>query len=273
MERRQRFAMITSFRNPLVKRIRRLRLRRYREQEGAFFVEGLRGVLSAVESGAQIEAVVYAAPLLTSDAAWRMLADRRSQGENCVELSPEVFGAISERDNPVGLGAIVRLPETDLAALAVGDDDFCIGLVDVSDPGNLGAIVRTADAAGAAAVILAGETVDPYHPTAVKASMGSLFAVPIVRLRSADELLGWARSRGLSVVATSSHAELSYWQASYHLPALVLFGSEGQGLDAALVREAGQPVVIPMLGSATSLNLAVAAALVMYELRRRVPLT
>jgi TrmH family RNA methyltransferase len=258
--------MLTSFSNPLIKRIKRLQRKKHRQQEGVFYAEGLRVVLAAVAAGAPIETIVYSSELLTSRRAWRMLTEQQAAGTACVEIAAKLFQSISSRDNPVGLGAIIAEQWTPLEELAARPDDIFVALVNVSDPGNLGTVLRTADAAGAGGVILAGQSVDPYHPTAVKASMGSLFHVPMALASDVEMLLSWASSRGISSLATSAGAKRSYKEAEYRFPLLLLLGSEGEGLPAAAIDAADQAVAIPMGGSASSLNLAVAAGILLYEL-------
>jgi TrmH family RNA methyltransferase len=143
-----------------------------------------------------------------------------------------------------------------------------VALHRVGNPGNLGTVLRTADAAGAAGVILLGDTADPFAPAAVKASMGSLFAVPVAVAPDGASFLAWAEQRSVSVFATSGYAERAHWSVSYRPPLALLLGSEGEGLPPDLIAEADEIVRIPMVGTAESLNLAVAAALVLYEARR-----
>lgn len=260
--------LITSFRNPLVKRIKRLRQRKYRQAEGAFFVEGIRVVLAALEQGAAVECLVYAPALLTSPSGQEAVHNYADQGLPCHALDAAVFVAISERENPAGLGAIVRQPLLALDELGVTPAGVYTALVEVSDPGNLGTILRTIDAAGGDGLILVGDCVDPFHPTAVKASMGALFTVPVASTPDTAALLTWARAQGLHTVATSAKAVGDYRQTPYYYPALLLLGSEGAGLDAATLAAADCAVSIPMRGTASSLNLAVAAGLLLYELTR-----
>ena len=264
--------MITSFRNPLVKRIKKLKQKKYRQREGAFFVEGVRVVLSALERGAPVETIVVAPELLTSQVAWEAVAAQQAQGAEVREVSGEVFESFAERDNPVGLGAIVGVRLRDLDALPAGPGDIFAALFDVGDPGNLGTVVRTLDGVGAAGLILVGQTTDPFHPTAVKASMGALFNVPVAEAETIEPVWHWAEDRGLHTVATSAHAQEPYWDAVYELPALLLLGSEGEGLPAEVLAEAEQAVTIPMYGASSSLNLAVAAGLLLYEVRRQIEL-
>lgn len=261
--------MITSFSNPLIKLIKRLRQRKYRQEEGVFFIEGLRVVLTAVEQHAVIETLVYALPLLTSEAGRQAIERLQRQGVDCVEVAPAVFESISERDNPTGLGAIVKMAWHELADLMVGERAIYVAVEDTADPGNLGTILRTMDAAGAAGLIVVGQSTDPFHPTAVKASMGTLFTVPLSRAADMESLLTWAQENGLQTVATSAKAKQVYWQAAYRFPVLLLMGSEREGLGKGVLEAADLAVTIPMHGSASSLNVAVATSLLLYELRRK----
>ncbi|MGH2538860.1 MAG: TrmH family RNA methyltransferase [Candidatus Promineifilaceae bacterium] len=259
--------MITSSSNPLVKRLKRLKHKKHRQAEAAYFAEGLRVVLAALEAGAPIERLVYSPELLHSRPAWQALERAQAAGVPAVELSAELFAAVSGRDGPAGLGAILRQAWVELDELPLAPDGLFAALFDVADPGNLGAILRSLDAVAGAGLVLVGATADPFHPTAVKASMGALFRLPLARVASAEALLGWAQPAGLQTVATSAHAETDYRQAAYRMPAVLLFGSEGEGLAPEVLTSAHLAVAIPMLGAATSLNLAVAAGLMFYQLR------
>jgi len=257
--------MITSFGNPLIKRIKRLRQKKYRLQEKAFFVDGVRVAIAAIEHQAAIETIVFSSQLLTSDKAWQMIADQQDAGTHCVDLSGEVYQSISLRENAVGFGAIVSFAGTGIDDIKVEQESIFIALVEVSEPGNLGSIMRIIDAAGASSLILVGPSVDPYHPTAVKASMGALFTIPFCQVADIDSLMSWSERQSIHVVATSAHSKRSYRQCEYQYPALILLGSEGEGLPDELIRNAELAVSIPMRGSSSSLNLAVATGILLYE--------
>ena len=261
--------MITSFSNPLIKRIKRIRQKKYRERENAYFIEGLRVVMSAVETGAPVEVLVYSPELLGSAIAWQMITEQQSAGIRCVELSAAVFGSISDRDNPVGLGAIVSCRWTALDELIVHPANVFVALVQVAEPGNLGAVLRSMDATGAAALILVGPGVDPFHPTAVKASMGALYSVPIARVDDVNRLMDFSLAHGLQATATTAKGERLLWKVQYRRPALLIMGSERHGLSSQVLAMADQVVSIPMAGSASSLNLAVATGVMLYELARQ----
>lgn len=259
---------ISSTANPLVKRVRLLGERKGRRREGAFFVEGIQPVWQAVEAGAAVETLIVAPDLLTSAAARGLVAEQEARGTRVALVTPAIFATLSSREGPSGLAAIVRARTARLEELAVAPDAAFVALHGVGNPGNLGTIIRTVDAAGGAGVILLGETVDPFHPTAVKASMGALFAVPVTHVPDPDPFFAWAAARGVSIVTTSARAEREHWATRYPRPLAILLGSEGEGLPPELLARGDLRVRIPMAGTARSLNLAVAAGILLYEVLR-----
>jgi RNA methyltransferase, TrmH family len=262
--------MITSAANPLVKRIRLLTSqgRKHRREQNAFVVEGLQPVWRAVTSGWPIEVLVADADLRSDSAAAAMLAEQEAKGIRVARLSPDLFLRLTSRDGSPGLIAIVRSRTTKLTGLSITEGSVFVALHHAGNPGNLGTIIRTADATGTQAVILIGDSTDPYAPQAVKASMGSLFAVEVVQVSDQEEFLTWAKTSGITVIATSGTARTDHWHAAYHPPLALLFGSEGDGLPKDLLDRADQQIRIPMTGTAESLNLAAAAAVMLYEVRR-----
>ena len=253
----------------MVKRARSLRLRKNRDKHGAYLVEGIRAVREACANEAPIEVLLVAPELLRSDPAWELVHRQAGRGLPCKQLSSGAFKALSERDQPTGLAAIVRSSLGQLNDLTSSHDAIFVALEGASGPGNLGTIVRTADSVGAAGVILVGATADPYDPAALRASMGSVFAVPLARAAGLEETLAWAGDRGLQLVTTSAHAEAEHWAQPYRLPLLLVLGSEARGLSARALGRGDLAVRIPMRGGASSLNLAVAAGILLYEIRRR----
>jgi len=265
--------LITSGANPVVKRVRLLADRKHRRREGAFVVEGTQPVWQAVEAGADIEILLVAPGLLGRSAAARritaMIADQQERGVRVARLSDEVFTRLSGREGPSGLAAIVRGRLAGLAGLAAGPDAVFVALHGIGNPGNLGTIIRTANAAGAAGMVLVGQTTDPYDPAAVRASMGALFTLPVAHAAGPAEFFGWTAAAGVTVVTTSARAGQSFWDASYPRPLALLLGAEGAGLPAAVLARGDRQVQIPMSGTAESLNLAVAAGLLLYEVKRQ----
>ena len=180
---------IESAANPLIKRIRALEHRKAREEQGAFVVEGIQQVWQAVEGGAAIETLIVAPDLLTSAPARTMIEQQRAAGTPIAEVSAALYERVAAREHPSGLAAIVRITRRDLNALAVTPASLFVGLHEIGNPGNLGTILRTVDAVGGHGVVLIGETTDPYHPNAVRASVGTLFRIPVVHARRIEDVL------------------------------------------------------------------------------------
>lgn len=252
-----------------LERVRALRDRDTRERERVCYVEGIRQVLSAQEGGHRLEAVLVDPSRLKSAVAWEAVAEARADGAEYVALTTREFERISSRDNPVGIAAIVRWGVGTLEALTPEPDGLYLVADDVRDPGNLGTLMRTLDAVGGQAVVVLAGT-DPSHPTALRASLGTTFRVPVYRADSHEALFDWVARSGVMTIATSAKAEHELWELSVQLPAAVVVGNEGDGLAAETVDRCDLRVAIPMLGTATSLNVSVAAGIVLYEVRRRV---
>lgn len=257
--------VISSAANPLIKRVRLLGDRKHRRREGAFVVQGVQPVWQAVEAGADIEALIIAPDLVSRPATAAMVAQQEDRGTRVVQISSALFGRIADRDGPSGLAAIVRARTAGLGDLQVLPRSVFVALHETGNPGNLGTIIRTAGAAGAAGVVLIGQTTDPFDPAAVKASMGALFSVPVAHTPAAEEFFSWAAYRGIAVAAASGRAAASFWDCQPQAPLAILLGSEGAGLPDSMLARSDLQVRIPMVGTADSLNLAVAAGILMYE--------
>jgi RNA methyltransferase, TrmH family len=257
--------MITSTGNERVRAIRGLRRRKDRDERGLAYVEGIRAVLGAIEAGADIALLVVAPDQLTSDRALQALATAEATGIERLDVSQKVFESISDRDGPQGLGAVIRQRWRSLRSVELEDGDRWIALTAVQDPGNLGTVLRTADATGAIGVILLEAGADPWDRTAMRASTGAVFTRQLVRSDWAS-FAEWAREAGATVVGATDDAETSYRDADYGMRTVLLMGSEREGLNADQKAFCDQLVAIPMRGSVDSLNLGVAASLVLYEL-------
>jgi RNA methyltransferase, TrmH family len=257
---------ITSPSNPLLKRARKLRQRKHRDSEGVFLVEGIAPAWQALEH-ADVEVVLFSPELLTSERALDLVR-RAEDRAPVVEVAADAFVTLSEREHPVGLAVIARASTIRLRDLTIEPDSVFVALHEVGNPGNLGTIVRSVDAAGAAGVIAIGEGTDFWHPNALKSSMGTMFTIPLVTVAGVRDAITWARDNGLTVITTTAHTEIEHWSTTYSMPALVLFGSEGHGLSQDLLDEGDVAVRIPMRGAATSLNLAVSVGVLLYEITR-----
>lgn len=259
---------VTSLANPIIKDIKALSNKKDREAAGIFMAEGLKLVIDALELGWEIRTLIYAKAAkgkpLVEQAATRTVAN----GGLVLEVSEKVLSSVTRRDNPQMVVGIFEQRWKRLEDLAPGRDETLVALDRVRDPGNLGTIIRTADAAGASAVILVGDCTDPFSLETVRATMGSVFALPLVKC-SVDEFLGWHKRSGVNVVATHLAGAVDYRTADYKSkPVVILMGNEQSGLPDNLAKAANRTVRIPQQGLADSLNLAVATAVMLFEARR-----
>ena len=261
--------VITSAANPLVKRIRALSGdRRTRRREAAYVIEGVAPVWRALEAEVDLDVIVVAPDLIAGTTAERLLAEAIAAGVDVATVSTELFRRLSGKDGPAGVLAIARGTVGGLADLALPPDAVVVALHEVATPGNLGTVVRAAEAAGVAAVVTVGTSTDFLAPGAVKASMGSLFDVQTAHAASLAEFFAWCSAGGLPVVTTSARAGAELWDADWTPPLALLLGSEGEGLSPEALARGDRQVRIPMAGRATSLNLAVAAGILIFQARR-----
>jgi TrmH family RNA methyltransferase len=260
---------LTSLSDPKIKQIRALRQRKAREESGLFLVEGIRPVGEAVEAGASLAYLCYAPDQLTSDYAHQLIQAQQANGLPVYAVAEGVFEALADKENPQGIIAVARRPSLTLENLTADSSPWVVALVSPQDPGNIGAILRTVDAVGASALLLLDQSADPYHPRAVRASMGTLFWHPMVMATFA-QFVSWAKAHGYHIYGTSAHGSTPYQQvARYERPAALLLGSEREGLSAEQAACCQQLIRLPMRGRATSLNLAVAAGVMLYAMLER----
>jgi RNA methyltransferase, TrmH family len=259
---------VTSLANPIIKDIKALSQKKGREETGTFMAEGLKLVIDALELGWAITTLVYAKNAKDKPLVTKMAARTVAAGGLVLEVSEKVLSAITRRDNPQMVVGVFKTKWRTLSDIRPAATETYIALDRVRDPGNLGTIIRTADAAGASGVILVGECTDPFSLETVRATMGSVFALPVTRA-TPEEFLAWKKGAGVSVVATHLAGAVDYRTADYKKkPVVVLMGNEQQGLPDMLAKEADQLARIPQAGLADSLNLAVATAVMLFEARR-----
>jgi RNA methyltransferase, TrmH family len=252
---------VTSLTNPTVKAVRALHMRKAREETGLFLAEGLKIAVEAVELGFRPRILMHGREAATHPQLQRVAA----QSAEVIEVSREVLEKVSRKENPQAVVAVFEQRWTPLDAIRPEAAPCFVALQAVRDPGNLGTVIRTADAAGCGGVILVGDCTDPWSVEAVRATMGSVFAVPVSRA-SIPELLAWRAGWPGSVVGTLLTAEVDYRQADYRRPTLLLMGNESQGLPPELAAACDVNVKIPMRGRADSLNLSVATGVMIYAL-------
>ncbi|UBV43864.1 RNA methyltransferase [Deinococcus taeanensis] len=255
--------VITSLQNAHVKRLVRLRSRRDREQEGVIVIEGAREIARAVSSGVSLSAV-YSAPDLHSAEAAGLAPTLQAPG---ALLSRAAFGKVSGRENPDGLIALAPTPRVTLPE--PGPQAVTVLLHGLEKPGNVGAILRSADAAGADSVIVLGRGADPYGPNVIRASQGSVFTLPVAVMTEHDAQ-AWLAARQFTTFACTPDAPRAYWDAPLTGRVALLLGTEHEGLPAQW-RQTDHSVSIPMNASrgADSLNVATAAALMLFECARQ----
>ena len=252
---------ITSPQNPRVKHLVRLRDdKRQRQREGLMLVEGYDEITLALAAG-HIPNTLLTAPQLTRREISRVSTE-------IVTVSPEVFGKISYRENPDGWLGIFPVPRLSLEDLKLGDPPLVVVAESVEKPGNLGAILRTADAAGVDAVLVCDPRVDAYNPNVVRASRGTIFTVPVVETKSTQALV-WLQRRGLQILAATPSAEAEFTRQDLRRPLAIAVGTEDEGLSELWMKQADMRVRIPMFGKVNSLNVSIATALIVYEAVRQ----
>ena len=254
--------LITSLSNPLVKQARALRQKKTRLESGLFLVEGIHHVGEAVQAGWEVDSVLFAPELLTSSFGRDLVSHLDSKVQ---PVSPQVMESLADKDNPQGILALVRQRKTqttDLKAMRSG-----VALVAPQDPGNVGTILRTLDAVGGDVLFLLDGGVELYHPTVVRSSMGTLFWKPVIQT-SFDEFINWARNsrpEGVQLIGTSAHADVDYQTLVPRMPWALVMGSEQKGLSQEETKECDVTVSLPMKGRVSSLNLAVATGVLLYQ--------
>ncbi len=257
--------MITSTANEQIKAIRKLKDRKYRNETGTFYIEGIRIVLEALTVPERVQTILYAPELVDSQVADEAVQKAYKQGVRIVDVSSSVFESFSLKDGPMGLAAVVKQSWQSLLKVLPNDMGIWIGLDSVADPGNLGTIMRTADAVGAQGIFLVDHCTDPYDPSAIRASMGAVFDLQFVKLTS-SEFIDWKQLNHVYAVGTSDASKTDYESVDYPENMALMMGSERQGLQQQLMDCCDQMVSLPMVGKSDSLNLAVATGVMLYEI-------
>jgi TrmH family RNA methyltransferase len=255
--------LITSLTNDTVKAVRALHMRKEREATGLFLAEGLKFIGEALDQGRAPRQLLVGLEAREHPLLDRAKAETLNAGGEVLTVTHPILEKISRRENPQTVLGVFEQAYTSLSAIRPETAPCWVALEQVRDPGNLGTIIRTADAAGCGGVILIGDCVDPFSVEAVRATMGSVFAVAIARATPA-EFLAWRGSWPGSVIGTRLDATVGYRDAAYARPSLILMGNEQAGLTDALAAACDVNVKIPMRGRADSLNLAIATGVMVY---------
>ncbi|MGS1094148.1 TrmH family RNA methyltransferase [Aquamicrobium terrae] len=259
---------VTSLSNPLVKDIKALALKKFRDQNNAFMAEGLKLVIDALDLGWEIRTLIFAKAGRGNPAVEKVAARTVAAGGDVLEVSEKVLSSITRRDNPQMVVGVFTQRLVPLKDIRPAKGDVWVALDRVRDPGNLGTVIRTVDAVGAKGVILVGDTTDPFSLETVRATMGSIFAVPVAKA-GAEAFLAWRKGFPGLVAGTHLKGAVDYRSVDFSgKPVLLLMGNEQQGLPDDLAASCDRLLRIPQAGRADSLNLAVATGVMLFEIRR-----
>ncbi|MER8748991.1 RNA methyltransferase [Mesorhizobium sp. M1050] len=259
---------VTSLANPLVKDIKALAQKKFRDQQNAFMAEGLKLVIDALDLGWQIRTLVFAKAGRGNAAVEKVAARTVAAGGMVLEVSEKVLVAITRRDNPQMVVGVFSQKFLALQDVRADNGDVWVALDRVRDPGNLGTVIRTIDAVGAKGVILVGDTTDPFSVETVRATMGSIFAVPVAKATT-EAFLAWRGGFSGLVAGTHLKGAVDYRSVDFSRgPVLLMMGNEQQGLPESLAASCDRLLRIPQAGRADSLNLAVATGVMLFEIRR-----
>jgi RNA methyltransferase, TrmH family len=252
--------LIISLSNPLVKQARALRQKKARQASGLFLVEGIHHVGEAFAANWEVDSVLYASELLTSSFAHELITRLSFQPQ---AVSAQVMESLADKENPQGILAIVRQKRTQLKDLPTCTR--VVALVSPQDPGNVGTILRTMDAVNADALFLLEGGVELFHPTVIRSSMGTIFWKPVVQA-SFNEFVDWAHAQHYQLIGTSAHADSNYQNLTPQTPWALVLGNEQKGLTPEQIKACDIMVSLPMKGRVSSLNLSVAAGVLLYQL-------
>lgn len=257
--------IITSPQNQKIKDVVKLRDRRSRDSSDLFLIEGYREILRAVEGGVQLDSLFFCPQLFLGSNEKSLIERIEASHYQCVE---NVFRKISYRDRPDGLLAVAKQKHLQLEELVLKENPFLVIAEAIEKPGNLGTILRSCDAVGIDALIVSDRCTDIYNPNVVRASVGTLFTVPVVEAEG-KEILPWLKAKGISIVAATPHAKINYTDAPLAGGIAIAVGTEQYGLSPLWMEQADIQVSLPMRGAADSLNVATATTVLLYEALRQ----
>jgi TrmH family RNA methyltransferase len=260
--------MITSRQNPLVKDAVRLRDRRHREKQGRIVIDGARELGRAIRAGVRLRHVFVCEALCQSEDARRVLEMLSDAGAEVIDVTEPVFSKLAFGERTEGVLGVAETPAASLDRVRLPENPLVAVLEGVEKPGNVGAVLRSADGAGVSALVVADGGTDLYNPNAIRASLGTIFTVPVAAATT-GETLAWLREHGLAVYCARVAGSEPYTEADLRRPAAIVLGSEAAGLSAAWSADDITPIRLPMLGVADSLNVSATAAVLFYEALRQ----
>ncbi|MBQ7401512.1 MAG: RNA methyltransferase [Lentisphaeria bacterium] len=259
---------LTSLQNPKVKRAFALRDRRERDREGVTILEGYRELTRAHAAGIPIRETFYCREMFVGENNDALLDTLRDAGSAIYECSANVLRKIAYRERPEGLIAIAEMKRKGLDEIPARPDGLYLVAETIEKPGNLGSILRSADAVGATAVIVCNKQTDIFNPNVIRASTGAIFSMPLAETTS-EEALAWLRNLGIKTLAATPHTHLYHTDVDMKQGVAIVVGAEQYGLSDYWMNSADLQVLIPMLGKMDSLNVATAATILLYEAARQ----
>ena len=260
--------LISSLQNERVKEVVKLRRRAHRDESRLLIIEGYRELKRALDNQHRPAALFYCADFFLGHNEPELIDRCREAGADCFQCAPAVFQKMAYRDRPEGLLAVAPQIRRTLSDLKLSATPLILVAEAIEKPGNLGTLLRSADAAGADAVIVCDERTDIHNPNVVRASIGTLFTLPVIEAGS-REALDWLRANGIRLLAATPHTDLDYTQADLKPGIAIVVGAEQVGLSSLWLEEADVKVRIPMRGQSDSLNVAAAATILLFEARRQ----
>lgn len=260
--------ILTSLQNPKIKSVVKLRERRHRDLQGLMLIEGVRELTLALNSKLQLESLFYCEKYFHDNNELTLVKHAQKNGATLIEVDKKVFQKISYKEHPDGLLVVAHQPKLSMQNLVIAKSPLLIVLVGIEKPGNLGAILRSADAAGVDGIIVCDQCTDMYNPNVIRSSIGTIFSVQIATGTS-QEAIHWLKEKEISMVAASPDAPNTYTNIDFRVPVAIVLGSEQLGLTDDWLNMADKQARIPMYGQADSLNVAASTAVLLYEAIRQ----
>ncbi len=260
--------ILTSTQNPLIKLAYRLRNRREREKAQLTLLEGYRELTRAFDYGMTLKECFYCPEMFLGKNEFSLIDKLATAGVKCIEVAPHLLEKISYRDRPEGLLAIANILRHSLETIPIKKNGLYLIAEAVEKPGNLGAILRSADAAGVDGVIVCDKRTDIYNPNVIRASTGALFSVPLAETTT-DNAIDWLKTNNIKALAATPHTDSLYSDIDLTQSIAIIVGAEQYGLSEVWLEQATIQIKIPMLGQIDSLNVATAATILLYEAARQ----
>ena len=256
--------VITSENNSMIKHIKSLSIKKNREKSRQFVIEGLRMVDEALRHNVPLEYVLYSDHLLEINGGEALLK-QIPQNFQLFNIPDKLLGKLTDTENPQGILAVAKMPNASFDYLGEGQNTFLLVLDRLQDPGNMGTIIRTAEAASVDAIILTKGSVDPYNSKTLRATMGAIFHLPVIQCDTNEEWLTFVKEKGIRILASGLEGSQDYSRLSYEGSIAIVIGNEANGVDETLLKEADAVVKIPILGKIESLNASIAAGILIYK--------